>query len=122
MLGLLPNWPIEHVLGRLIQQLTSAFAEHELTFPVHSSAPPARPLREIWKAVTPAAVLALDGFPEGEVEADAMRAAGIEVVMAAHGSAQGERRFPTVSRNRSACCRHAISSPLTSGSATPSRT
>lgn len=43
VLGLLPDWPIEHVLGRLIQQLTNAFAEHGLTFVVHSSANPARP-------------------------------------------------------------------------------
>ncbi|WP_188187801.1 LacI family DNA-binding transcriptional regulator [Nonomuraea sp. SYSU D8015] len=94
VLGLLPDWPIQHVLGRLIQQLTKAFAEHELTFLVHSSAPPARPLREIWKAMTPAAVLALAEFPEAEAEA--MRAAGIEVVMAAHGSVRGEPRPPLV--------------------------
>ena len=31
VLGVLPDWPIHHVLGRLIQQLTNAFAEHELT-------------------------------------------------------------------------------------------
>ncbi|WP_425247545.1 LacI family DNA-binding transcriptional regulator [Streptomyces sp. NEAU-NA10] len=95
VLGLLPDWPIEHVLGRLVQQLTNAFAEHELTFLVHSSAHPVRPLREIWKALTPAAVLALDAFPESE--AGAMRAAGIEVVMAVHGSAQGRHRPALVS-------------------------
>ncbi|MER6492868.1 LacI family DNA-binding transcriptional regulator [Streptomyces griseorubiginosus] len=83
VLGLLPDWPIEHVLGQLVQQLTNALAQHELTFLVHSAARPARPLREVWKALTPAAVLALDAFPE--VEAGAMRAAGIEVVMAVHG-------------------------------------
>ena len=71
------------VLGRLVQQLTNAFAEHGLTFLVHSSAHPARPVREIWKSVTPAAVLALHDFPESEAEA--MRAAGTEVVMAMHG-------------------------------------
>ncbi|MCT9137583.1 LacI family DNA-binding transcriptional regulator [Streptomyces violarus] len=95
VLGLLPDWPIGHVLGRLIQQLTNALAEYELTFLVHSSAHPARPLQEIWKALTPAAVLALDEFPEPE--ADAMRAAGIEVVMAMHGSTRGELRPPLVS-------------------------
>ncbi|MET8080358.1 LacI family DNA-binding transcriptional regulator [Streptomyces sp. NPDC005303] len=88
VLGLLPDWPIEHVLGRLIQQLTNAFAEHGLTFVVHSSAHPARPLRDIWKAMTPAAVLALQEF--AEPEAEAMRAAGIEVVMGMHGSLGGE--------------------------------
>lgn len=95
VLGLLPDWPIEHVLGRLVQQLTNAFAEYELTFLVHSSAPPARPLREIWKAMTPAAVLALDDFPESE--ADGMRTAGIEVVMALHSSVRGELRPSLVS-------------------------
>jgi DNA-binding LacI/PurR family transcriptional regulator len=94
VLGLLPDWPIEHVLGRLVQQLTNALAQHELTFLVYSSAHPARPLREVWKALTPAAVLALDAFPEAE--AGAMRAAGIEVVMAVHGSTRGGRRAPLV--------------------------
>ncbi|MGI5423491.1 LacI family DNA-binding transcriptional regulator [Streptomyces sp. CA-179760] len=95
VLGLLPDWPIEHVLGRLIQQLTNAFAENGLTFVVHSSSRPARPLRDIWKAMTPAAVLALQDFDDQEAEA--MRAAGIEVVMAMHGSARGEPRPPLVS-------------------------
>ncbi|MFF7284340.1 LacI family DNA-binding transcriptional regulator [Streptomyces griseorubiginosus] len=95
VLGLLPDWPIEHVLGRLIQQLTNAFAENGLTFVVHSSAQPRRPLRDIWKAMTPAAVLALQDFDAQEAEA--MRAAGIEVVMAMHGSMIGESRPPLVS-------------------------
>lgn len=95
VLGLLPDWPIEHVLGRLVQQLTTTLAQHELTFLVHSAAHPARPLREVWKALTPAAVLALDAFPESE--ADAMQAAGIEVVMAVHGSVRSGQRSPLVS-------------------------
>lgn len=90
VLGVLPDWPIHHVLGRLIQQLTNAFAEHQLTFLVHSSAQPARPLREVWKALTPAAVLALNQFPQSEAEA--MRAVGIEVVMAMHGGSPGDVR------------------------------
>ncbi|MCD7436647.1 LacI family transcriptional regulator [Streptomyces lincolnensis] len=97
VLGLLPDWPIEHVLGRLIQQLTNAFAENGLTFVVHSSAHPGRPLRDIWKAMTPAAVLALQEFDD--LEAEAMRAAGIEVVMAMHGSVRGEPRPPLVSEH-----------------------
>lgn len=97
VLGLLPDWPIEHVLGRLVQQLTDALALHELTFLVHSGAHPARPLREVWKALTPAAVLALDAFPEAEAEAGPMRAAGIEVVMAVHGPVRSEHRSPLVS-------------------------
>ncbi len=95
VLGLLPDWPIEHVLGQLIQRLTNSFAEHGLTFVVHSSARPARPLRELWKSISPAAVLALQDFPEPE--ARAMRAAGIEVVMAMHGTVPGEKPAPLVS-------------------------
>ncbi len=95
VLGLLPDWPIEHVLGRLVQQLTTALAQHELTFLVHSAAHPARPLREVWKALTPAAVLGLDAFPEAE--AGAMRAAGTEVVMAVHGSVRSGHGSPLVS-------------------------
>ncbi|MFI2720882.1 LacI family DNA-binding transcriptional regulator [Streptomyces collinus] len=94
VLGLLPDWPIEHVLGRLVQQLTDALAQHELTFLVHSAAHPARHLGEVWKALTPAAVLALDAFPEAE--AGAMRAAGIEVVMAVHGPAGSGHRSALV--------------------------
>ncbi|MEE1836280.1 LacI family DNA-binding transcriptional regulator [Streptomyces sp. SP17KL33] len=92
VLGVLPDWPIHHVLGQLIQQLTNAFAQHELTFLVHSSAQPARPLRDVWKALTPAAVLALNEFPQSEAEA--MRAVGIEVVMAVHGSPTEEADPP----------------------------
>ncbi|MET7474824.1 LacI family DNA-binding transcriptional regulator [Streptomyces sp. NPDC005648] len=95
VLGLLPDWPIEHVLGRLIQQLTDALAEHDLTFLVHSSGDSRRPLREIWKAMTPAAVLALGEFPASEAEA--MRMAGVEVVMAVYGSVREELRAPLVS-------------------------
>jgi DNA-binding LacI/PurR family transcriptional regulator len=95
VLGLLPDWPIEHVLGRLVQQLTDALAQHELTFLVHSAAHPARPLREVWRALTPAAVLALDAFPDAE--AGAMRAAGIEVVMAVHDSVRSGRSSALVS-------------------------
>lgn len=120
VLGVLPDWPIQHVLGRLIQQLTNAFAEHEFTFLVHSSARPARPLREIWRALTPAAVLALSEFPE--TEAEAMRAVGIEVVMTLHGSAPGGPGPRWCPRSRSARCRPGTSPAPTSGSVTPIRT
>lgn len=45
--------------------------------------------------MTPAAALALQEFTEPEAEA--MRVAGIEVVMAMHGSVRGEPRPPLVS-------------------------
>ncbi|MBD9726339.1 LacI family DNA-binding transcriptional regulator [Streptomyces caniscabiei] len=119
VLGLLPDWPIEHVLGRFVQQLTNAFAEHGLTFVVHSPARPARPFRETWKAITPAAVLALDDIPESE--AVAMRAAGIEVAVALHGSVQGRYRPPLVSEEPvgEAQARHLVGSHRRIGYAYP---
>jgi DNA-binding LacI/PurR family transcriptional regulator len=71
VLGLLPDWPLGPAVGHLLQHLTSAFARRKLTFVVHSSTRSTRPLSEIWKAITPAAVLALDEF--SEADATAMR-------------------------------------------------
>lgn len=99
VLGLLPDWPIEHVLGRVLQRLTAAFADRELTFLVHTWASPSRPLREMWKTVSPAAVLVLEEFPEPEAEAEAMRAAGIEVVMAMQGVAWGLPSAPMITES-----------------------
>ncbi|WP_326573415.1 LacI family transcriptional regulator [Streptomyces sp. NBC_00481] len=80
VLGLLPDWPLGHATGRLVQELTLAFAKRNLTFVVHSGIRGARSLGEIWKALTPAAVLAFAPFSDSD--ATAMRAAGIEVIAA----------------------------------------
>ncbi|MGW1718314.1 LacI family DNA-binding transcriptional regulator [Streptomyces sp. NPDC002156] len=92
VLGLLPDWPLGHSAGELIQELTRAFASRSLTFVVHSSIRGARSLGEIWKALTPAAVLAFEPF--SDLDSAAMRAAGIEVIVAMydsqeHGSGEG---------------------------------
>ena len=84
MLCLLPDWPLGHAVGTLVQHLTAAFARHKLTFLVHSNTRSARPLSEIWKTITPAAVLALDRF--STAEAEVMRAAGVQVIVALHAS------------------------------------
>lgn len=80
VLGLLPDWPLGYATGLLVQELTLAFAKRDLTFVVHSSIRGARSLGEIWKAVTPAAVLAFAPFSEADHAA--MRAAGTEVIAA----------------------------------------
>ncbi|WP_327348014.1 LacI family DNA-binding transcriptional regulator [Streptomyces europaeiscabiei] len=80
VLGLLPDWPLGYATGQLIQELTLAFAKRNLTFVVHSGIRGARPLGEIWKALTPAAVLSFE--PYSDSDATAMRAAGIEVIAA----------------------------------------
>jgi DNA-binding LacI/PurR family transcriptional regulator len=84
VLCLLPDWPLGHAVGSLVQRMTAAFAQHKLTFLVHSNTRSARPLREVWKAITPAAVLALDRF--SNADAEAMRAAGVQVIVALHAS------------------------------------
>jgi DNA-binding LacI/PurR family transcriptional regulator len=35
VLGLLPDWPVGHAVGRVMQEITAAFARHQLTFVVH---------------------------------------------------------------------------------------
>lgn len=82
VLCLLPDWPVGHAVATLIQRLTTAFAQHKLTFLVHSNTRAARPLSEVWKSVTPGAVLALDKL--SSADATAMRAAGVEVIAALH--------------------------------------
>jgi DNA-binding LacI/PurR family transcriptional regulator len=78
--------PLGHAIGHLIQELTLAFARRDLTFVVHSSTRGTRSLREIWKALTPAAVLALKEFSESD--AAAMQAAGIEVIIGLYDTAE----------------------------------
>lgn len=84
VLGLLPDWPLGTAIGHLIQEMTLAFARRNLTFVVHSSTHGTRSLREIWKALTPAAVLALKEF--SDADAAAMEAAGIEVIVGVYDS------------------------------------
>jgi DNA-binding LacI/PurR family transcriptional regulator len=90
VLCLLPDWPLGHAIGTLVQRMTAAFAQHKLTFVVHTNTRAARPLSEVWKAITPAAVLALDEFSDDD--ATAMRAAGVQVIVAMHASAR--QRWP----------------------------
>src|SRR6185312_15803984 len=58
VLCLLPDWPIGDEVGALLSHLSSAFARRGLTFVVHPASRGDRPIAELWKAVTPAAVLA----------------------------------------------------------------
>ncbi|QYN39159.1 LacI family transcriptional regulator [Pseudonocardia sp. DSM 110487] len=84
VLGLLPDWPVGYAVGRVLQEVTTAFARHQLTFVVHPDSRSTRPLTEIWKTITPVAVLAFDVI--SAEDAAAMRAAGVEVVVALHAS------------------------------------
>ena len=92
VLCLLPDWPISPALGSLLEHLTAALAAEGLTLLAHPRARNARPTAELWKAITPAAVIAFEDFPASE--AAAMRAAGIELAVALLGRAgRGRREF-----------------------------
>ncbi len=86
VLGLVPDWPLGAAVGHLLQCMTAAFARRGLTFVVHPNTRAARPLNEVWKAIAPAAVLALDEF--SDADAADMRAAGVQVIVTMHASAR----------------------------------
>jgi DNA-binding LacI/PurR family transcriptional regulator len=89
VLGLLPDWPLGHAMGRFMQELATAFARHRLTFVMHPGTRGTRPLTEVWKTITPVAVLALDAL--SPAEASAIRTAGVEVVVTLRDSAEQRR-------------------------------
>ncbi|MBG0562291.1 LacI family DNA-binding transcriptional regulator [Actinoplanes aureus] len=80
VLCLLPDWPIGDAVGELLGNLSTELARAGRTFVVHPGSPADRPVAELWKAITPAAVLAFAGFSGDEL--DAMRAAGVALVVA----------------------------------------
>ncbi len=89
VLCVLPDWPVGPVIDTLIDHLGTELADRGLSLLVHN-ARSARPLAELWRAVTPRAVLGLEPFADDEVHA--MRRAGIQVV----GSALDEDPHPEI--------------------------
>ncbi len=85
VLCLLPDWPIGNEVGNLLGNLSTALAREGLTFVAHPGSREDRPIAEIWKAITPAAVLSFTDFSDDETEA--MRAAGVALVVALLGRA-----------------------------------
>ena len=83
VLCLLPDWPIGHEVGALLGNLSAELARAGLTFVAHPGSREDRPIAELWKAITPAAVLAFLDFTDAEI--DAMRAAGVALVVALLG-------------------------------------
>jgi DNA-binding LacI/PurR family transcriptional regulator len=90
VLCLLPDWPIGHEVGALLGNLSTALARSGLTFVAHPGGPADRPAGEIWKALTPAAVLAFADFSDEEMAA--MRSAGVALVVALLGRSRRRRR------------------------------
>jgi DNA-binding LacI/PurR family transcriptional regulator len=98
VLCLLPDWPIGPETGAALESLSASLAEHGITFVVHPRGRGTRPISEIWKAVTPAAVLAYEDF-SNEEEA-AMRAAGVELAVVLFGRSPRRRRELDVPQQR----------------------
>jgi len=78
VLCLLPDWPISPAVGALLQSLSTALADCGLLLIVHPRSRDVRPIADVWKAITPAAVLAFEDLGRDEIAA--MRAAGIQLI------------------------------------------
>ncbi|HEY5981754.1 MAG TPA: LacI family DNA-binding transcriptional regulator [Microlunatus sp.] len=78
VLLLLPDWPIGLGVASLLDELSQAFAQHDLTFVIHPQVT-ARPVTELWKSITPAAVLAYENFSESDLTA--INRSGAELVL-----------------------------------------
>lgn len=75
---LLPDWPIGASFGRTLVALSSALAANRLGFVAHPRAP-GQPASEMWKRITPAAVVTFEELDEAE-EAS-LRSAGITLTV-----------------------------------------
>jgi DNA-binding LacI/PurR family transcriptional regulator len=69
VLFLIPEWPIGAAIASLIEQLSLALAEKGLTLVVHAHPRSARPVSELWKAITPAALINNQALNAEEIEA-----------------------------------------------------
>ncbi len=88
VLLLLPDWPIGPSVGALLENLSDAFADHGLTFVIHPRSA-GRPVADVWKAITPAAVVTFEELEPTETKK--LRAAGIELSVALFGGRRGAR-------------------------------
>jgi DNA-binding LacI/PurR family transcriptional regulator len=88
VLLLLPDWPIGPTVGQLLENLSAALAEHGFAFVAHPRSA-GRPVSEVWRAITPAAVVTFEDLDE--VETKKLEAAGIELAVALNGSRPGGR-------------------------------
>ncbi|MHA7154739.1 LacI family DNA-binding transcriptional regulator [Arthrobacter sp. TMN-50] len=80
VLCILPDWPIGPVIETLLDHLADEVAKRGLSVLVHH-ARGRRPLQDLWRVVTPRAVIGLAPFDEADLLA--MRQAGIQVLGAA---------------------------------------
>ncbi|MEV6348024.1 LacI family DNA-binding transcriptional regulator [Actinoplanes sp. NPDC051851] len=78
VLFLLPDWPIGHAIAAVTEQLAQHLLPHGLTLVSHTHLRE-RPLDDVWRALTPAAVIRVGEF--GPVEDEQLRQAQIEVLV-----------------------------------------
>lgn len=86
VLLLLPDWPIGPSVGALLEHLSTALAEQGYTFVAHPRSA-GRPVSDVWKALTPAAVVTFE--EPDEIESVRLRAAGVELAVALFGGHHG---------------------------------
>jgi DNA-binding LacI/PurR family transcriptional regulator len=79
VLLLLPDWPIGPAVGRFLEEMSGMLAAAGFTLVAHPRARTSRPVSEVWKAITPAAVVTFGDFDEEE--AAALQAAGIDLTV-----------------------------------------
>jgi DNA-binding LacI/PurR family transcriptional regulator len=86
VLLLLPDWPIGPSVGALLESLSDALAERGLTFVAHPRSA-RRPVSQVWKAITPAAVVTFEELEEAETRK--LQGAGVELTVALFGGRRG---------------------------------
>jgi DNA-binding LacI/PurR family transcriptional regulator len=78
ILFLIPEWPIGPAIASLIEHLSARLADANLTLVVHAHPRAGRPVGELWKTITPAAVINHQAL--SAAEETAARRAGMLVV------------------------------------------
>lgn len=77
VLCVLPDWPLGPAIDTLLDQLAATLADRNLSLLVHHDRAH-RPLGDLWRAVTPRAVVGFAAFTAGE--RTAMERAGVQVL------------------------------------------
>lgn len=83
VLAVLPDWPISTVLAELLESCSTLMMNAGYTLVAHPTHGRSRPLSDLWRTISPAAVIITDEIsPE---DANAVRAAGIPVLLTTLG-------------------------------------
>ena len=98
ILCLLPDWPVGPNVMTLLESLSNGFAKHGLTFVSHPRAGADQPVLDIWRNMTPAAVLAFGDVSPSDQEA--MLAAGTKLTIPIAHPAQSPEEEAYISEVR----------------------